>query len=115
MADLTLTQLAAKLPANSFTETADDVTISLKTLMGEASVQLADTKVAEFLSKTLAGAANAQVDYNTANPNAQLNSYPQPNFGVPTDDGNGNFIATRTHTLTAGVPTDLDEITGNPL
>ncbi len=114
MADLSFTQLAAALPANSLTETADDVTISLKTVMGEASVQLADTKVAEGLSKLLSAASTAQVTYNTAN-DPDLNSYPAPSFGTPVSDGSGGFQATITHTLNVQAPLDTNEITGQTI
>ncbi|NER80900.1 MAG: hypothetical protein F6K42_15290 [Leptolyngbya sp. SIO1D8] len=110
MADLSITDLAAQLPANSFTESADDVTLSMKTLMGETSVQLADEKVAEFVSKLLAGAAGAQVAYNDANPTT-LSSYPNPTFGTPIADGQGGFVATRNHTVSVRVPLNSDEIT----
>lgn len=111
MADLSLQQLADQLPAGSLTETADDVTISLKAVTGEASIQLADTKVGECLSKVVGGAALAEDAYNTANPNAQLNSYPNPTFGAATSDGSGGFAVTRNHNIAVRVPLDTDEIT----
>lgn len=111
MADLTVQNLIDKLPAGTATETADDVTISLKTLTGEASVQLADTKVAEILTKTLGAAASAQVDYNAAN-ETNLTGYPNPTFGTPTDDGSGNIFSRRTHTVSVQVPVDVDETVG---
>lgn len=111
MADLTLQNLADKLPAGSLTETADDVTISLKAVTGEAAVQLADEMVAEPLSKIMSAAAEAEDDYNTANPSTQINSYPNPTFGAPVADGNGGFVASRNHTLSVRAPLNLDEIT----
>ena len=111
MADLTIQNVIDKLPAGSATETADDVTISLKTLMGEASVQLADEKTAEFLTKTLGAAAAAQVDYNAAN-ETNLTGYPNPTFGTPTTDTSGNVFARRTHTITVQVPVNVDETVG---
>lgn len=114
MADLTLTLLAAKLPANAFTETADDVTISVKTITGDANVQLTSESVAEFLSKMLTAAADAEDDYNTANQGNQINSYASPNLGVPVSDGAGGFTSNRTHTLTVVAPLDLSGITARP-
>ncbi len=111
MADLTIQNVIDKLPAGSATETADDVTISLKTLMGETSVQFADEKTAEFLTKLLGAAASAQVDYNAAN-ETSLTGYPNPTFGTPTDDGNGNIFSRRTHTVSVQVPVDVDETVG---
>lgn len=114
MADLTFQQVLDQLPAGSLTVDADDVLISLGTLMDEATLALSTAKVSEFASKFLDACSKAQVAYNTANPNAQLNGYPAPNFGVPTEIG-GNLLAARTHTVTVLAPVELDEITGNPL
>jgi hypothetical protein len=111
MADLTLQNVLAKLPASSMTETADDVTISLKTLMGETAVQLDDEKVAEFLTKLLGACSQAQVDYNAAN-ETNLTGYPNPTFGTPTTDASGNVFARRTHTIAVSVPVDVDETVG---
>jgi len=111
MADLTVQQLLDKLPASSMTETADDVTLSLKTLMGETAVQLADEKVAEFFTKLLGAAAAAQVDYNAAN-ETNLTGYPNPTFGTPTADGSGNIYSRRSHTVVVQVPVNVDETVG---
>ncbi|NJN04896.1 MAG: hypothetical protein HC816_21845 [Leptolyngbyaceae cyanobacterium RM1_1_2] len=108
---LTLQQVLAKLPNGAMVEAADDVTISLKAVTGDASVQLADTKVAESLSKLLDAAASAQTAYNTANPNAQINSYPEPSFGTPVSDGSGNFAAIKIHSVTVSVPLNIGETT----
>jgi len=111
MADLTLQQVADKLPSGSFdNSTPGEVTISLSTLMGE-SVDLADEKVAEFFTKLLAGASSAQVDYNAAN-STNLTGYPNPTFGTPTADDSGNIYARRTHTVSVQVPVDVDETVG---
>ena len=109
MADLTLTELGAKLPANTLTETADDVTISLKTLTGEAAVQLDDEVLAEVVTKLLSGAASAQVDHNAVDGAEPIASYPQPNFGNPVAQGDGSFTARRTHTIAVAIPLDVDE------
>lgn len=111
MADLTLQQVADQLPAGSFTETADDVTVSLKALTGNAAVQLADEATAEAVSKLLQGCASAQTAYNAGNPPANLTSYPNPTFGAPVSDGSGGFNATRTHSVSVRAPLNLDDIT----
>ena len=111
MADLTISNLVDKLPAGVATETADDVTISLKTLMGEASVQLATEGVAEFISKLLTAANAAQVDYNAVDTNTDLTSYPAPTFGNPVSDGAGGFLARRNHTVSVAIPLDVDATT----
>ena len=111
MADLTLQQLADKLPAGSLdNSTPGEVTISLATLLGEA-VDLADQKVAEFFTKLLAGASSAQVDYNAAN-ETNLTGYPNPTFGTPTAAADGNIYSRRTHTVTVQVPVNVDETVG---
>ena len=109
MADLTLTELAAQLPTGTLAETADDVTISLKTLTGEAAEQLADEVLAEVVTKLLTGAASAQVDHNAVEGAEPIASYPQPNFGNPVAQGDGSFTARRTHTIAVAIPLDVDE------
>ena len=111
MTDLNLTKLAAKLPANTFTQTADDVTVSLKTLTGEAAVQLDDEVVAETFTKLLTGASEAQVDHNAANPEDTIASYPAPNFGNPVASDGGGFTARRNHTVSVAIPLNVDEAT----
>lgn len=110
MADLTFDELRDKLPANSISATADDVTISLKTVMGEAAIQLTDAKVAEALSKLLSAASQAQTDYNAANSSSQLSAYPASRNSVPVADGNGGHYITRTHFVTVRIPLDASEI-----
>jgi hypothetical protein len=114
MADLTLTQLAAQMPADSLTIIGGAATLDLNALMDESALAGTDEKTGEFIVKLLRAAAAAQAAYNAANPNAQLNGYPSGNFGIPTEEG-GEIFATVTHTVTAQVPLLLDEITGNPL
>lgn len=114
MADLTAQLLAAKLPNGAFSETADDVTISMKAVTGDAAVQLTTESIAEFLSKMLTAAAAAEDDYNAANQGDQINSYANPNLGVPASDGSGGFTSTRTHTLTVVAPLDLNGISARP-
>lgn len=111
MADLTLQQLADKLPAGTFdNSTAGEVTVSLATLLGE-TVDLTDQKTAEFFTKLLAGASAAQMDYNAAN-ETNLTGYPNPTFGTPTVAGDGNIYSRRTHTVTVQVPVNVDETIG---
>jgi hypothetical protein len=115
MADLSFQQLLDELPADSIEENAGTVTINLNNLTGEATLALSDTKVTESVSKLLKGCEDAQATYNAANVGSELNTYPASNFGVPTDDGSGNLVATRTHNVTASVPLNVDEITANAL
>lgn len=111
MADLTLQNLADKLPAGTFDNTTPgEVTVSLATLLGEA-VDLTDAKVAESFTKLLAGASAAQVDYNAAN-ETNLTGYPNPTFGTPIVAGDGNVYSRRTHTITVQVPVNIDETVG---
>lgn len=112
MLDLEFSTLADALPEGALSETADDVTISLKTLMGETAVQLEDTKVSEFISKLLTGAATAQATFNEG-PGPNLNSFPNPTPGVPQRDDQGKWYAQFTHNVAVRVPLDVDEITGS--
>lgn len=113
MADLTFTNLDSLLPANSFTQTVDDVTISIKALTGETSVQLSSEKVSEFVSKLLAACAEAQTAYNNAAPPNQITSYPSPTLGAPRVLSTGETVSSRTHTVTVVAPLQLDEIAAN--
>ena len=116
MADLTFQQLADQLPANSIIEDGanNDVTISLKTLMGETAVSLSDEKVSEFLSKTLSGASAAQVAYNGTDPApaTPLNGFPNPTRANPVTLGDGSIISVKTHTVRVAVPLQESEIRG---
>jgi hypothetical protein len=115
MSDLSFQNVLDQLPAGSIAEDAGTVTVNINALTGEAALALTDTKVTEFISKLLKGCEAAQSAYNTANVGSELNTYPASNLGIPTDDGSGNLIATRSHTVTAAVPLNEDEITANPL
>jgi hypothetical protein len=112
--DLTLAQLDAQLPASAMTVSGSDVIISLKDLMGETSVALADAKVSEFISKLLDACAKAQNVYNAANAtnDPDLNSFPSPIAGIPTQDTAGDWFTTFTHTVNVQVPLNRNETTG---
>lgn len=113
MADLTFSNLTAAVPPGSFTETADDVTISIKALTGETSIQLASEKVSEFVSKLLAACSSAQITFNSASPPNQISSYPAPTFGAPRNLPTGETVSSRTHTVTVVAPVELDGIVAN--
>lgn len=115
MADLTLAQLDAQLPAAAMTEASGDVTISLKALTGETAVALADMKVSEVVSRLLDGCAKAQELYNSSNGanDADLNSFPAPIAGVPVQDPTtGEWYSAFTHTVSVSVPLSRTETTG---
>jgi hypothetical protein len=115
MADLTFAQLDAQLPASAMTVSGSDVIVSLKDLMGESAVALADAKVSEFVSKLLDACAKAQTAYNAANGanDADLNSFPSPIAGIPTQDAvTGDWLTTFTHTVSVNVPLSRNETTG---
>lgn len=116
MPDLSFQQLAAKLPAGSLVDAGTDVTISLAAVMGEPTVDLADPKVAEALSKLLDAASQAQAAYNAdASNQSDLTSYPAPTAGVATRDPQGNWSTNMTHTLTVRIPLNRGETTANSL
>jgi hypothetical protein len=112
MADLTLQQIADKLPAGSIVQDGNDVTISLKTVTGETAVQLSDAKASEAIAKLLNGCSAAQIAYNTANPSAQISTFSSPAFGIPVNEG-GVFVADASYNVTVSVPLNLDNIMGN--
>lgn len=112
MADLTFTNVAAKLPVGAIVDDAanTDVKISLKALMGETSVALTDPKVGEAISKLLDGCANAQTDYNAdAGNSTDLRSYPTPTAGTPVRNAStGVYSSTFTYTVSVAVPLNRD-------
>jgi hypothetical protein len=115
MADISLQQLAAQLPAGSIVQDGTDVVISLKAVTGENALALADEKTAESFAKLLMGAAKAQTTYNTANPNAQLSTFSSASFGIPTLESNGMYYADASFNVTVSVPLTVNEIVGNSL
>ena len=114
---LTLQDVANQLPEGAegaFTETADDVTISLKTLLKKASVQLSDAFLADFIHDFLLMANQAQISYNQANPSAQINSFNNPLFGAATRSPNGSYAVNTTFTVITRSPVDFGSTTTNP-
>jgi hypothetical protein len=111
--DLTFGDLEDNTPPGSIIIDAanNDIRISLKALMGEAAVAMADAKVSEAISKLLDSCAKAQVAFNAASA-TDLNSYPSPTPGIPTQDANGNWYASFTHTVTVNIPLNRNETSG---
>lgn len=109
MADLTFTKLADELPAGAITETVDDVTISVKSILGEASADLTVEKVAEFVAKLLLGANAAQVTHNALG-GTTISSYPAPTFSTPTLAADGNYYSRRSFSFLAAYPLQVDEV-----
>ena len=105
--------LVSKLPVGSLTETADDVTISLKALTSAASVQLADTTVPDAIHDLLAGCALAEDDYNAANPTATINTFNNPVFSAPTLRDDGQFKSNSTFTVVTTTPLNFGATVAN--
>ena len=110
MSDLTFANLSAKLPANSVTASGGDITISVRAVMGEASVVIGDQKIGEFISKILEAAAAAQTDHNAIN-NPKYRSYNPPVASTPfRDQTTGQFRATFTYTTAVDIPLDRNQV-----
>lgn len=109
---LTFENLATKLPAGTFTETADDVTLSLKTLMGLTSVQLADTQVVNAAHDFLTGCANAQTDYNSGNSPA-MNTFNSPTYSGAVLRPDGERWTNATFTVVTSSPVDFSRTQAN--
>ncbi len=110
MADLSFTALASKLPSGSITSQSGDLLVSVKAVMGEASVNLTDQKIGEFFSKLLDAASNAQIDHNAvATP--KFRSYNAPVASAPfRDSTTGLYEATFTYTLSVNIPLNRDNV-----
>ena len=113
MADITFQYLDNALPTGAVTASADDVVISVKTLIGEATVGLNDEKVSEFVSKLLSACAEGQSAFNATSPPNTITSYPSPTLGAPRQLPTGNTVTSRTHTVTVVAPVSLDDISAN--
>lgn len=110
MPDLTFSNVAAKLPANSITASGGDVMISVRTVMGEANAALSDQKLGEFLAKFLEACSKAQTDYNAIN-NPKFRSYNPPAAGAPFyDTDTQNYHSTFTYTVSVDIPLNQNEV-----
>lgn len=110
MPDLTFTQVAAQLPANSITLSGSDVVISTRLIMGETTVALADQKIGEFISKLLDACSKAQDAHNASN-NPKFRSYNAPSSGTPTrNPTTGEFSSTFTYTVSVNIPLNRNTV-----
>lgn len=110
MADLTFQALQTKLPANSLSSASGDLMISVKAVMGEATVSLTDQKLGEFVSKLLDAAAAAQNDWNAIN-NPKFRSYNSPSASTPYIPANSStYVATFTYTTIVDIPLNRDVV-----
>ncbi len=110
MTDLTFTSLVSKLPANAITASGGDVLISVRAVMGEATVALTDPKIGEFISKFLDAAGAAQNDWNAIN-NPKYRSYNPPAASTPfRDTTTGLYRATFTYTVSVDIPLNRDQV-----
>lgn len=104
--DLTFANLNTALGTNAITAVGSVISIDCNLLMGEATIALADAKVAEFMTNLMDIAAEAETTLN-ANPAnvTKLASYPQPVSGVPfIDSTDNNFYVSATYSFTSRSP-----------
>ena len=110
MADINFTALASKLPANAITFANGDATVSIKTVMGEASVAASDQKVGEFLAKLLDACGLAQNDHNAVN-TPKFRSYNAPATSAPFRNPiTGIYASTFTYSLSVNIPLNRDTV-----
>lgn len=117
--DLTFTQLAAALPANSIvvsdgsTPLTAGVYINASNVTGDAIDALGDMGVVETMAKLLKAGRTAQ---ETINANAaqgeSLNAFSTPANSAPTIDENGNFNFQSSRSVTVEVTANLDTAAG---
>ncbi len=100
MADLTIAQIAAKLPAGD-----------VKTWWESAAALPASATVNEFLAKTLKAAHEAQVTENAnLEAGSKIDGYPAPVNGAVALDATTGVMAFRsTLSITTLVPVNFDE------
>lgn len=110
MSDLSFTAIQSKLPSGAMTAASGDITISLKAVMGEASVALTDQKVGEFVSKFLDACAAAQNDWNAIN-TPKYRSYNVPSASTPyLRSGSTQYSASFTYTTIVDIPLNRDVV-----
>lgn len=100
MSDLTITEIAAQIPAND----------AVKAWWTDAAALPDDTTVSEFLAKTLKAASDAQRVKNANLPvGSRIDGYPAPTNGPVTVDATTNlqsFVAT--YSVRSRVAVNLD-------
>lgn len=114
MADFALSLLQSNLPAGAVVEDAanNDVTISLKALTGDPTVDLNSTIIGEAIHKLLLGCQTAQTTYNqTADP--AMNAFPSVAPGTARLAADGNYYSTFNHSVAIRVPLNTDSASGS--
>jgi hypothetical protein len=106
-----LAALQAKLPSGALTDASGDVTISLSALTGQGTVALTDTIAADAVHDLLQGCADTQVDYNSANPDSQISSFPQPAAGTAIRRDDGTYRVQFTFNVQTWSSVDLSSTT----
>ena len=106
MTDLTFANLNTALGGAAISASGSNLTIDCSVLMGESAIALTDAKVAEFLTRLLDSAADAEETFNADVLNTtKLNSYPQPVSGVPSvDTVTGDFYVSSTYSFQSRAP-----------
>ncbi|MDX2254677.1 MAG: hypothetical protein NW214_04095 [Pseudanabaenaceae cyanobacterium bins.39] len=106
MADLSFADLNTALGGSGITASGSSLTIDCSVLMGETSIALSDEKVAEFITRLLDAAADAEETYNADPANTtKINSYPQPISGVPfVDPATNDFYVSSTYSFQSRAP-----------
>lgn len=119
MADIKYSELAAQLNAQSVvvfngTEVAPaGVYINVGRLTGDVTTALTNEGVTELAIKLLEGCNKAQTVYNTANPNATINAFPEANYGIPTKRADGSVASSVTASVVGLAPVNGNSITAN--
>jgi hypothetical protein len=106
MTDLTFGNLNSAASAPFITASGSTLTIDCSVLMGEPAIALTDEKVAEFLTRLLDAASDAEIAFNENPANTtKLASYPAPNSGVPfVDAATGDFFVSSTYSFQSRAP-----------
>jgi hypothetical protein len=106
MTDLTFGNLNTALGGSAISASGSSLTIDCSVLMGESAIALTDAKVAEFLTRFLEAAANAQDTFNENPANTtKLSSYPQPVSGIPFfDPASNNYFVSSTYSFQSQAP-----------
>lgn len=112
--DLNFNNLKNALPQGAITASGNDVLISVKSLIGEESIDLSTAKVSELIAKLLNGCAQAQTVFNNGN-QVDINSYPQPVPGIPQMDSEGQYYTSFVYSVAIRVPLDINEASAMPV
>ena len=110
MSDLTFQEVNTKFGTNIFTFDTDKILLNVTALTGDNNSALTDNGIVEFCFKLLKICQETQTEKNIST-TVKLSSFGTPFYSTVTE-GNPPTI-TGTASVSAVIPLNIDELTGN--